>query len=98
MLPAREIEEMLTIAPSFFSSIIFAATSRVQRNTPVRLTSITDCHWARLILLNWPSLTLMVRPSRRMPALLTRPLIAPKSLATWATMWVTCSSSATLHT
>ena len=55
MLPAREIEEMLTIAPSFFSSIIFAATSRVQRNTPVRLTSITDCHWARLILLNWPS-------------------------------------------
>ena len=85
------------MAPVFFSSIILAATSRVQRNTPVRLTSITDCHWARLILVISPSLILMVRPSRRMPALLTRPLMAPKSSATWATMWVTCSSLATLH-
>ncbi len=34
------------IAPLFFSSTIFAATSRVQRNTPVRLRLTTLFHSA----------------------------------------------------
>ncbi|MOA45306.1 hypothetical protein D3C78_1676940 [compost metagenome] len=88
---------MLTITPSFCSSIIFAATSRVQRKTEVRLTSITACHCARLSLWISPSLTLSSRPSRRMPALLIRPCRAPKSLATCCTICSTCASSATLQ-
>ena len=57
---------------------ISAAPSRPHRKVPVRLTSMTLCHWARLIFsVSAPSFTLISMPSRRMPAQLTRPCRAP---------------------
>ncbi len=62
-------------------------TARVQRNTPVRLRSITLCQSAVFIRIS--------RPSRVMPALFTSTSIRPSRSSTAFTIASTCSSSAT---
>ncbi|MNF57414.1 hypothetical protein D3C84_389420 [compost metagenome] len=78
---------------------IKAAPSRPQRKVPVRLTSMTACHWARLIFsTSAPSFTLMSMPSRNMPAQLTSPCRAPSCSSMAAKVASTSGSSATLQT
>ena len=63
-------------------------TARVQRNTPVRLRSITLCQSALFMRIS--------RPSRVMPALFTNTSRRPSFSRTAFTIASTCSSSATL--
>ncbi len=63
------------------------AASREHRNWPVRLTSMTLCHWARVI-----SVT---AASRCRPALATMMSMVPNSSTMSATIRVTWSSSDT---
>ena len=89
--------EMLMITPGTLPTIMRSAASRPQRNTPVRFTSITACHWSRLIFdSTLPSLYLTSSASRVMPALLTSACTAPHFATIWSNRAMTSASFATL--
>ncbi len=84
------------MTPCCWLRIILLAASRPHRKTPVRLTSMTCCHCCsdRRSTIS-PSLTLTSMPSRKIPALFTRPVIGPKRCSIAAKPRSTLVSEAT---
>src|SRR5579859_5944355 len=88
---------MLTTTPLLPEAAMLATTSRARSVAPVRLTAMTASHCALLSVLISPvSRSFFTsRPSRRMPALLTRALRPPIAPFAQATKPATSASSAT---